>query len=113
MELDSSVERASLQAAEAQLPALRQTYQRYANLLKSNAASRQDVDNAKSAYDAQLANIESLKATIERRSIVAPFDGKTGIVKVNVGQYVNIGTEIVRVEDTSSMKVDFAILKMN
>ena len=109
VELDSSVERASLQAAEAQLPALRQTYQRYANLLKSNAASRQDVDNAKSAYDAQLANIESLKATIERRSIVAPFDGKTGIVKVNVGQYVNIGTEIVRVEDTSSMKVDFAI----
>ena len=40
---------------------------------------------------------------------VAPFDGKAGIVKVNVGQYVNIGTEIVRVEDTSSMKVDFAI----
>jgi len=37
------------------------------------------------------------------------FDGKAGIVKVNVGQYVNIGTEIIRVEDTSSMKVDFAI----
>ncbi|OOF36190.1 multidrug efflux RND transporter periplasmic adaptor subunit AcrA [Rodentibacter heidelbergensis] len=109
VELDSSVERASLQAAQAQLPALRQTYQRYANLLSSSAVSRQEVDNAKSAYDAQVANIESLKATIERRQIVAPFDGKAGIVKVNVGQYVNIGTEIVRVEDTSSMKIDFAI----
>lgn len=109
VELDSSVERASLQAAQAQLPALRQTYQRYANLLKTNAVSRQDVDNAKAAYDAQVASIESLKATIERRQIVAPFDGKTGIVKVNVGQYVTVGTEIVRVEDTSSMKVDFAI----
>ena len=86
VELDSSVERASLQAAEAQLPALRQTYQRYAIILKRNEASRQDLDNAKS-----------------------PFDGKAGIVKVNVGQYVNIGTEIIRVEDTSSMKVDFAI----
>lgn len=30
-------------------------------------------------------------------------------MKVNVGQYVNVGTEIVRVEDTSSMKVDFAL----
>lgn len=109
VELDSSVERASLQAAQAQLPALRQTYQRYANLLASNGVSRQEVDNAKSAYDAQVANIESLKATIERRQIVAPFDGKAGIVKVNVGQYVNVGTEIVRVEDTSSMKIDFAI----
>lgn len=109
VELDSSVERASLQASQAQLPALRQTYQRYANLLASNAVSRQEVDNAKSAYDAQVANIEALKATIERRQIVAPFDGKAGIVKVNVGQYVTVGTEIVRVEDTSSMKIDFAI----
>ncbi|WP_164028359.1 efflux RND transporter periplasmic adaptor subunit [Rodentibacter caecimuris] len=109
VELDSSVERASLKASQAQLPALRQTYQRYANLLASNAVSRQEVDNAKSAYDAQVANIESLKATIERRQIVAPFDGKAGIVKVNVGQYVNVGSEIVRVEDTSSMKIDFAI----
>ncbi|EFA29187.1 membrane-fusion protein [Haemophilus influenzae HK1212] len=64
IELDSSVEHASLQAAQAQLPALRQTYQRYANLLKSNAVSRQEMDNAKAAYDAQLANIESLKAVI-------------------------------------------------
>lgn len=109
VELDSSVERASLKASQAQLPALRQTYQRYANLLASNAVSRQEVDNAKSAYDAQVANIESLKAAIERRQIVAPFDGKAGIVKVNVGQYVNVGTEIVRVEDTSSMKIDFSI----
>ena len=56
-----------------------------------------------------MANVESLKATIERRQIVAPFDGKAGIVKVNVGQYVSNGTEIVRVEDRSSMKVDFSI----
>jgi len=109
VELDSSVERASLQAAQAQLPALQQTYQRYAMVGGGGAVSRQEADNAKSAYDAQVANIESLKATIQRRQIVAPFDGKTGIVKVNVGQYVNVGTEIVRVEDTSSMKVDFAI----
>nr|RFN76717.1 efflux RND transporter periplasmic adaptor subunit [Haemophilus influenzae]RFO07310.1 efflux RND transporter periplasmic adaptor subunit [Haemophilus influenzae] len=109
VELDSSVERSNLQAAQAQLSALRQTYQRYVGLLNSNAVSRQEMDNAKAAYDAQVASIESLKAAIERRKIVAPFDGKAGIVKINVGQYVNVGTEIVRVEDTSSMKVDFAL----
>ena len=109
VELDSSVERASLQAAQAQVNSLQQTYQRYAKLVKTGSVSRQEFDNAKAAYEAQAANIESLKATIERRQIVAPFDGKTGIVKVNVGQYVTNGTEIVRVEDRSSMKVDFAI----
>ena len=95
VELDSSVERASLQAAQAQVVSLRQTYQRYANLAGSGAVSRQELDNAKAAYEAQAANIESLKAAIERRQIVAPFDGKAGIVKVNVGQYVSNGTELV------------------
>ena len=49
VELDSSVERASLQAAQAQVVSLRQTYQRYANLAGSGAVSRQELDNAKSA----------------------------------------------------------------
>ena len=86
VELDSSVERASLQAAEAQVISLRQTYQRYANLAKSGGVSRQELDNAKAAYDAQVATVDSLKAAVERRQIVAPFDGRTGIVRVNVGQ---------------------------
>ncbi len=60
VELDNFVERASLQAAQAQLSALRQTYQRYVSLLNSNAVSRQEMDNAKAAYDAQVA-IEFLK----------------------------------------------------
>ena len=109
VEIDSSVERATLQASQAQLASTLKTYQRYADLYRSRSVSQQELDNAKAAYDALVANIQSLKATIERRQIVAPFDGRAGIVKVNVGQYVNIGTEIVRVEDTSTMKVDFSI----
>ncbi|PJG83895.1 efflux RND transporter periplasmic adaptor subunit [Caviibacterium pharyngocola] len=109
VELDSSVEKANLKASEAKLSSTRQTYQRYAALYKTNSVSQQELDNAKASYDALLADIEALKSTIERRQIVAPFDGNAGIVKVNVGQYVTTGTEIVRVEDTSLMKVDFSI----
>ncbi|MDU8923649.1 efflux RND transporter periplasmic adaptor subunit [Pasteurellaceae bacterium LIM206] len=109
VELDSSVEQANLAAYEAQLPALRATYQRYANLIKSNSVSQTDLDNAKSSYDQMVAQIASLKATIDRMRIIAPFDGVTGIVQVNVGQFVAAATNIVRVEDRSLMKVDFSI----
>ncbi|TYG34525.1 efflux RND transporter periplasmic adaptor subunit [Lonepinella koalarum] len=109
VELDNDVEMATLRATEAQLPALRLTYQRYANLLKSQSVSQTEFDNAKANYDQVVATINSLKAAVERRKIVAPFAGKLGIVKVNEGQYITVGTEIVRVEDNSSMKVDFAI----
>ncbi|WP_386692048.1 MULTISPECIES: multidrug efflux RND transporter periplasmic adaptor subunit AcrA [unclassified Lonepinella] len=109
VELDNDVEVATLRATEAQLPALRLTYQRYANLLKTQSVSQTEFDNAKASYDQAVATINSLKAAVERRKIVAPFAGKLGIVKVNEGQYITVATEIVRVEDTSSMKVDFAV----
>ncbi|MGC7589142.1 multidrug efflux RND transporter periplasmic adaptor subunit AcrA [Bisgaard Taxon 46] len=107
--LDSSVEQSNLRASLAQLSSVKATYQRYLNLYKTKSVSQQELDNAKSAYEALESNIAALKAGIARRQIVAPFDGKTGIVKVNVGQYVNPGFEVVRVEDTSSMKIDFAL----
>ncbi len=109
VELDNDVEVATLRATEAQLPALRLTYQRYANLLKTQSVSQTEFDNAKASYDQAVATINSLKAAVERRKIVAPFAGKLGIVKVNEGQYITVATEIVRVEDTSLMKVDFAL----
>lgn len=107
--LDSRVEMANLKASEAQLASAKATYQRYLSLFKTKSVSKQELDNATSAYKALVANIEALKSNIERRQIVAPFDGVAGIVKVNVGQFVGAGSEMVRLEDISSMKIDFAI----
>ncbi|OBX11410.1 efflux RND transporter periplasmic adaptor subunit [Gallibacterium genomosp. 3] len=109
VELDNSVEKANLVASEAKLPAAKLTYQRYLSLAKTNSVSKTELDNAKAEYENLVATINALKATIARRQIIAPFDGEAGIVKVNVGEYVTAGTEIVRVEDRSKMKVNFGI----
>ncbi|QLB18909.1 efflux RND transporter periplasmic adaptor subunit [Mannheimia granulomatis] len=113
VEFDSSVEMANLKASEAQLSTSKANYDRYRNLIASNSASKAEFDNAQSAYNQLLANIESLRATIKRRQIYAPFSGVAGIVNVNVGQYITMGTEIVRVEDQSSMKVRFTLPQTN
>ncbi|MDO4697371.1 MAG: efflux RND transporter periplasmic adaptor subunit [Pasteurellaceae bacterium] len=109
VELDSTVEQASLRAAEAQLPNVEANYHRFRKLVASNSASRAELDNAQAAYNQVVANIESLKASIKRRQIYSPFEGEAGIVKINVGQFINVGTEIVRVEDRSQMKVSFTL----
>ena len=113
VEIDSTAERASLKATEAQLPAAQANYNRYRNLVASNSASKAELDNAQSTYNQLLATIEATKAQIERRQIYAPFDGEAGIVNVNVGQYVTVGTEIVRVEDQSAMKIRFTLPQTN
>lgn len=109
VEIDSQVERASLRAAQAQLPLAEANYKRFKSLVASNSASKAELDSAQATYNQLLANIESLKAQIERRQIYAPFDGVAGIVNVNVGQFINAGTEIVRVEDQSVMKIRFTL----
>ncbi|ASU16556.1 MULTISPECIES: efflux RND transporter periplasmic adaptor subunit [Actinobacillus] len=109
VEFDSAVEEATLRASQAQLPNVKANYERYRNLIASNSASKAEFDNAQSAYNQLLANIESLKASIARRKVYAPFNGLAGIVNVNVGQYITTGTQIVRVEDQSSMKVRFTL----
>ncbi|MFA9500268.1 efflux RND transporter periplasmic adaptor subunit [Mannheimia sp. E30BD] len=113
VEFDSSVEIANLKASEAQLSTAKANYDRYRNLIASNSASKAEFDNARSTYNQLLANIESLRSVIKRRQIYAPFSGVAGIVNVNVGQYITMGTEIVRVEDQSSMKVRFTLPQTN
>lgn len=113
VEFDSSVEIANLRASEAQLSTAKANFERYRNLVASNSASKAEFDNAQSTYNQLLANIEALRATIKRRQIYAPFSGVAGIVNVNVGQYITMGTEIVRVEDQSSMKVRFTLPQTN
>ncbi|VEI45817.1 RND efflux membrane fusion protein [Actinobacillus equuli] len=85
VEFDSAVEEATLRAAQAQLPNAKANYDRFRNLVASNSASKAELDNAQSTYNQLLANIESLKASIGRRKIYAPFSGIAGIVNVNVG----------------------------
>ena len=109
VELDDAVEVATLKASQAQLPNAKLTLDRYRNLVASNSASKAELDSAQATYNQLIANIESLKASIARRKIYAPFSGFAGIVNVNVGQYITTGTEIVRVEDQSSMKVRFTL----
>ena len=56
-----------------------------------------------------VADIESLKATIERRTIKAPFDGVVGLRNVFLGEYIQPGKDVVRLEDTSLMKLRFTV----
>ncbi|MFD2096097.1 efflux RND transporter periplasmic adaptor subunit [Corallincola platygyrae] len=109
MSLDTDVERANLKRSEAQLPALKAQARRMQTLYKSGSASEGQRDEAVAHYEAQIADVASLKATIARREIRAPFDGQIGIRQVFLGQYLEAGSDVVRLEDTSTMRIRFTI----
>ncbi|CAK4070130.1 Multidrug resistance protein MdtA [Vibrio sp. 16] len=107
--LDSEVEKANLKSAQAKLPAAEAKYKRYQGLYKKGSISKEAYDEAEANYFSLQADIESLKAAIDRREIKAPFAGVVGIRNVYLGQYLQSGTDIVRLEDTSVMRLRFTV----
>ncbi len=107
--LDSEVERANLKSAKARLPAAEAKFKRYQGLYKKGSISKEAYDDAEANFKSLSADIESLKAAIERREIRAPFAGVVGIRNVFLGQYLQAGSDIVRLEDTSVMRLRFTV----
>lgn len=91
---------ASLKNTQAQLGAAQSKSWRYNTLMKNNSVSKEEVENATSAYKQILANIEEAKANVElarinleRTQITAPISGKIGISSVTPGSLVTANQE--------------------
>ena len=107
--LNTDVEQANLAASEAKLPASKANYERMSSLYTKGGVSKSSYDDAKAEYFSLQAQITALRATIDRMMIKAPFRGQVGLRNVFLGQYLQAGTSIVHLEDTSVMKIRFTI----
>lgn len=107
VELDASAEKAQLAGARARLELARINLERQKALREKNANSKMDLDNAVSEHDNAVAEVEHLEAVIEKRKVVAPFDGTVGIRLINVGQMVRTGDNIVAIHALDPLYVNF------
>ena len=109
LSLNTDVERANLKSSQGKLPAAKANYERMRSLYGKGGVSKGDLDNSQAEYLSLQGQIDSLQATIERMEIRAPFSGQVGLRNVFLGQYLKAGDSIVRLEDTSVMKIRFTI----
>src|SRR5437763_15130332 len=91
--------RSNLLTAQANLELASITKTRYQGLLKSNAVSQQDVDNAVGTYNANKAIVEADKATVQQytalvsfEKVYAPFDGVITARNTDIGDLINAGS---------------------
>ena len=108
--LDVAVERAELKALEAQAELAQTQYARVAKLSEQNAVSAEEVDSTRATRDVALAQIARIKATIDRKTIRAPFRARVGISDVHPGQYLSEGTYLTSLQGVDkSAYIDFAV----
>jgi len=107
--LDMKQERAQLAAAQAQLELARVSLERQKRLVDTQIGAQADLDSAEAQYKAADAKVGELRATIERKTIRAPFGGILGIRQVNLGQYLQAGSPVVPLQALQPIYVNFSV----
>src|SRR6202158_800896 len=109
VELDTREERAQLTSLEAQRDLAKVNFGRMEQLVKNVVSSRLEYDQATAQQRQSEANVGQIRATIERKTIRAPFSGTLGIRKVNLGQYLSAGNPVVQLQALNPIYVNFGL----
>ena len=107
--LDTRQEEAQLTAAEAQRELTRLALKRGRSLTASGVVPEATLDQAQAEFKSADAKVGEIRATIERKTIRAPFSGVLGIRQVNLGQYLASGAPIVSLEAIRPIYVNFSV----
>ncbi len=109
VEMAASEELAELTEEQSTLKEAKRQLDRIRPLAKKGVASESVLDQRRREYQAASARADAVKSRINRRRLLAPFDGVVGIRTISVGALVQPGTTITTVDDDSMMKLDFSV----
>jgi len=107
VKLDVSTEQAQLAAARADADLARATLARAKSLRETKTNSPADLDAAEARFKQTNANVATLEATIAKKTIRAPFDGRIAIRQVELGQVLSPGTPISSLSSIHPIYAEF------
>jgi membrane fusion protein (multidrug efflux system) len=109
LQQDTSSEEAQLQAAEAQASLSKVNFERLRLLIKTNAVSQAAYDDGEAKHKEAMAQADTIRATIAKKTIRAPFSGRLGIRLVNLGQILKEGEPIVSLQAMDPVFINFML----
>jgi len=107
VKLDTSVEEAQLAAARADADLARANLVRARALRAAGSNTPADLDQAETRARSALANVATLQATIAKKTIRAPFEGRLSIRQVELGQVMASGTPIASLQSIDPIHAEF------
>jgi len=105
--LDQSEYRAQVAESQASVKLAKLKFQRSQDLLKKNLGSRQQFDEDAAKLEEANSQLALYRDRLAKTVIRAPFAGISGLRKVSPGDVVQPGQELVTLEDTHLLKLDF------
>jgi membrane fusion protein (multidrug efflux system) len=112
-ELDSRQEQAQLTAAVAQLELARLNLDRTLGLRNQGIISLAENDRVVAEHKQAEARVGEIRATLDRKTIKAPFSGMLGIRQINLGQYLQAGDPVVPLQSINPIYVNFTVTQQD
>jgi membrane fusion protein (multidrug efflux system) len=109
VKINDSDLQAQLRKAESQKTLLEEKEGRQRRLREVNAISQEQYDVSRNDLAGVKAEIDLLNAQIQKTEVRAPFSGVIGLRSISEGAYVDPSTLMARLQDLSSVKIEFSI----
>ncbi len=100
---------AQLNKFNVQLKIAQKTQERQDELLKIGGISQQDFDLSILSVSTIKADMEILRAAINKTVIRAPFDGTLGFKNISMGAYITPQTIITTISQVNKLKLEFSV----
>jgi membrane fusion protein, multidrug efflux system len=110
--LDDTIYRAEVEEAQASLELSQANHDRAIDLLKRGAGTTKARDEALAELRQDQAALELAKARLDKTMIKAPFDGVVGLREISIGDFVNVGEDMVNLEQIDPLKADFRVAEV-
>ena len=107
LKLDTSAEEAQLAAASAEASLAHLSLDRARALRQAGSNAQADLDAAEARAKQADAAVATLQATIAKKTIRAPFDGRIAIRQVELGQVLSPGSPIASLQSVSPIHAEF------
>jgi membrane fusion protein (multidrug efflux system) len=109
VELDDTVDRATLKTADVRLQKANREFERDKALFEKDLVSKDQFENSRSEFESAEAFVEETNGIIGKKVIRAPFASSIGIHNLAEGHYLSRGDKVVSLQDLDSLYLDMKL----
>ncbi|WP_413284777.1 efflux RND transporter periplasmic adaptor subunit [Vibrio sp. MA40-2] len=109
VQLNDDKAKAAISEASAYLRDEKRKLTEYQRLAKKGAITQTEIDAQKASVDIANARLDAVYAQLKDLHISAPFAGTIGFIDFSRGKMVNSGTELLTLDNLSSMRLDLQV----
>lgn len=107
VQLDDRRQAVAMRRAEIQLIDAQRTFKRLQNSAKDGAVTQSALDDAETALAIAKVELDSARADLDDRKVLAPFTGVVGLTDVEVGDRITRQTAITTIDQRSTILINF------